>query len=41
MWNTRLQGVAKMIVLDGSAMLGLAALLSGISALIWSVRRRP
>jgi len=30
-----------MIVLDGSTLLGLAALLSGLSALIWSVRRKP
>ena len=30
-----------MIVLDGSTLLGLAALLSSISALIWSVRRKP
>jgi hypothetical protein len=30
-----------MIVLDGNLLLGLAALLTAISALIWSVRRKP
>jgi len=30
-----------MLVLDASALLGLAALLTSLSALIWAVRRRP
>jgi hypothetical protein len=31
----------EMLVLDGSMMMGLAALLTALSAVIWSVRRRP
>jgi hypothetical protein len=34
-------GVARMIFLDGSTMLGLAAMLSALSALVWSFRRKP
>jgi hypothetical protein len=30
-----------MIVLDTSLIMGLAALLTSLSALIWSVRRKP
>jgi hypothetical protein len=30
-----------MIFLDGSTMLGLAAMLSALSALVWSFRRKP
>jgi hypothetical protein len=29
-----------MIVLDAAAMLGLAALITSVSALVWSVRRK-
>jgi hypothetical protein len=29
-----------MIILDGLAMLGLAALITSVSALVWSVRRK-
>jgi hypothetical protein len=29
-----------MIVLDGSALLGLAALVTSLSTLIWSIRRK-
>jgi len=30
-----------MLVLDGSTLLGLAALVTSLSALVWSLRRRP
>jgi len=30
-----------MILLDTSSLIGIAALLTGLSALIWSVRRKP
>ena len=30
-----------MLVLDSTIMLGVAALLTSLSAVIWSVRRRP
>jgi hypothetical protein len=30
-----------MIILDGAAMLGFAALITSLSALVWSVRRKP
>jgi hypothetical protein len=29
-----------MVIIDGSLLFGLAALFTGLSALIWSVRRR-
>jgi hypothetical protein len=29
-----------MIILDGSLLLGLAAIISSVSALVWSIRRR-
>jgi len=42
MWNMRLQLESfHMLVLDGSIMLGVAAVLTSISALVWSLRRRP
>jgi hypothetical protein len=30
-----------MLILDGSMLLGMAALLTGLSTLVWAVRRRP
>jgi hypothetical protein len=30
-----------MLVIDASTLVGLAALLTSVSALIWSVRRKP
>lgn len=30
-----------MIVLDGNLLLGLSALLTAVSALVWAVRRKP
>jgi len=30
-----------MLVLDASTLLGLAALVTSLSALVWSLRRRP
>jgi hypothetical protein len=34
------EGNRKMIILDGAVMLGLAALITNVAALVWSVRRK-